>query len=166
MKFTKTLMATTALTVAATGAFAESHGNMASDMTLVSWGGAYQNSQQKAYVEPYLEMHPDVSVSWDESSAEAVAKLRAMNEAGNVTWDLVDVVASDAIRLCDEGLAMEVDHDELLAEAPDGTSASDDFGDLIVSDGVVFVGQCNVNPDGTKPEKQAFSEAKKEEKKI
>ena len=40
------------------------------------------------------------------------------------------------------------------------------FGDLIVSDGVVFVGQCNVNPDGTKPEKQAFSEAKKEEKKI
>jgi putative spermidine/putrescine transport system substrate-binding protein len=24
---------------------------------------------------------------WDESSAEAVAKLRAMNEAGNITWD-------------------------------------------------------------------------------
>jgi putative spermidine/putrescine transport system substrate-binding protein len=38
---------------------------------------------------------------------EAVAKLRAMNEAGNITWDLVDVVAADAIRLCDEGLAME-----------------------------------------------------------
>jgi putative spermidine/putrescine transport system substrate-binding protein len=30
-----------------------------------------------------------------------------MNEAGNITWDLVDVVAADAIRLCDEGLAME-----------------------------------------------------------
>jgi putative spermidine/putrescine transport system substrate-binding protein len=57
-----------------------------------------------------------------------------MNEAGNVTWDLVDVVAADAIRLCDEGLAMEMDHDEMLASAPDGTSASDDFGDLIVSD--------------------------------
>jgi putative spermidine/putrescine transport system substrate-binding protein len=79
-------------------------------------------------------MNPDVSASWDESSAEAVAKLRAMNEAGNVTWDLVDVVAADAIRLCDEGLAMEIDHDEMLAAAPDGTSASDDFGDLIVSD--------------------------------
>ncbi|MDE0698018.1 MAG: ABC transporter substrate-binding protein, partial [Boseongicola sp.] len=45
-----------------------------------------------------------------------------------------DVVASDAIRLCDEGLAMEIDHDELLAPAPDGTSASEDFGELIVSD--------------------------------
>ncbi|KJZ26313.1 extracellular solute-binding protein [Tritonibacter mobilis] len=108
--------------------------DMANEMTLVSWGGAYQQSQLKAYVEPYLEMNPDVTVVWDESSAEATAKLRAMSEAGNVTWDLVDVVASDAMRLCDEGLAMEIDPDEDLAEAPDGTSASDDFGDLLVSD--------------------------------
>jgi putative spermidine/putrescine transport system substrate-binding protein len=48
-----------------------------------------------------------VNIINDESSAEAVAKLRAMNEAGNITWDLVDVVAADAMRLCDEGLAME-----------------------------------------------------------
>ncbi|CUH78078.1 extracellular solute-binding protein [Tropicibacter naphthalenivorans] len=134
MKLTKTLLATTALTVAAAGAHAESHGNMANDMTLVSWGGAYQASQDNAYVKPYVEMHPDVSVSWDESSNEAVAKLRAMNEAGNITWDLVDVVASDAIRLCDEGLALEIDPEEDLAAAPDGTSAEDDFGDLLVSD--------------------------------
>ena len=132
MKLTKTLLATSALTVAAGAAWAESH--MSSEMTLVSWGGAYQASQQKAYSEPYMEMHPDVAVVWDESSNEAVAKLRAMNEAGNVTWDLVDVVASDAIRLCDEGLAMEIDPDEDLAAAPDGTSAEDDFGDLLVSD--------------------------------
>ena len=107
---------------------------MSNEMTIVSWGGAYQNSQLKAYVEPYVEMHPEVTVVWDESSNEAVAKLRAMNEAGNITWDLVDVVAADAIRLCDEGLAMEYDPDELLAEGDDGSSASDDFGDLIVSD--------------------------------
>ena len=37
---------------------------------------------------------------------------------------------------------------------------------LVIEEGVVFVGQCNVNPNGTKPEKQAFSEVKKEEKKI
>jgi putative spermidine/putrescine transport system substrate-binding protein len=129
----KTLLATSALTAAAAGAYAASHG-MADSMTLVSWGGAYQSSQQKAYVEPYVAANAGVSATWDESSAEAVAKLRAMNEAGNITWDLVDVVAADAIRLCDEGLAMEIDHDELLAPAPDGTSASDDFGDLIVSD--------------------------------
>jgi putative spermidine/putrescine transport system substrate-binding protein len=131
MKLTKTLLASTALTVAAGAASAQ---EMANDMTLVSWGGAYQASQQNAYVAPYLEMNPGVTAVWDESSAEAVAKLRAQNEAGNVTWDLVDVVAADAIRLCDEGLAMEIDFDEMLAPAPDGTSAEEDFGDLIVSD--------------------------------
>ena len=131
MKLTKTLLATTALTVAAASAMADGH--MASEMTIVSWGGAYSASQQNAYHTPYSEM-TGVKIINDESSAEAVAKLRAMNEAGNVTWDVVDVVAADAIRLCDEGLALEIDADTQLADAPDGTKASEDFGDLLVSD--------------------------------
>ncbi|WP_425479236.1 extracellular solute-binding protein [Hoeflea halophila] len=102
-------------------------------MTIVSWGGAYSNSQIKAYSEPYSAL-TGVKIVNDESSNEAVAKLRAMNEAGNVTWDVVDVVASDAIRLCDEGLAEVIDPDSDLAAAPDGTPASEDFGDLLVSE--------------------------------
>jgi putative spermidine/putrescine transport system substrate-binding protein len=131
MKLTKTLMVSTALSLAASMTFADGH--MAGEMTIVSWGGAYSNSQQKAYHDPYMAK-TGITVINDESSPEAVAKLRAMNEAGNITWDLVDVEAADAMRLCDEGLAMEIDHDEVLAAAPDGTSASDDFGDMIVSD--------------------------------
>lgn len=107
--------------------------NCADELTIVSWGGAYSNSQIKAYSEPYTAI-TNVKIINDESSAEAVAKLRAMNEAGNVTWDVVDVVASDAIRLCDEGLAEVIDPDADLAAAPDGTSAADDFGDLLVSE--------------------------------
>ena len=131
MTLRKTVMAATAVALAATTAPAA---DMADSMILVSWGGAYQKSQDRAYVQPYLANNAGVSATWDESSAEAVAKLRAMNEAGNVTWDLVDVVASDAIRLCDEGLAMEIDPAADLAAAPDGTSAADDFGALMVSD--------------------------------
>jgi putative spermidine/putrescine transport system substrate-binding protein len=37
------------------------------------------------------------------------------------------VVVSDAIRGCDEGLFMEIDHDQMLAKAPDGTLPSKDF---------------------------------------
>jgi putative spermidine/putrescine transport system substrate-binding protein len=103
------------------------------EMTIVSWGGAYSKSQLLAYHKPYMAKNADVKIINDESSAEAVAKLRAMAEAKNTTWDVVDVVASDAIRLCDEGLAMEIDADKQLAAAPDGTPASKDFGDLIVS---------------------------------
>ena len=142
MKLKTTLLTTAALTIA-TGAVAQDQTPdspvagepMADAITIVSWGGAYQDSQLKAYVEPYQEIHPEVEVTWDESSAEAVAQLRAMNEAGNLSWDLVDVTAADAMRLCDEGLAMEVDINEIAAPAPDGTEAEEDFGeDMLVSD--------------------------------
>ncbi|MEP3442651.1 MAG: extracellular solute-binding protein [Sulfitobacter sp.] len=126
MNLTKTLLATTALTVAAGAANAE-------EMTIVSWGGAYSSSQQNAYHTPYSEK-TGVKIINDESSAEAVSKLRAMNEAGNVTWDVVDVVAADALRLCDEGLALEIDPDTQLADGDDGSKASEDFGDLLVGD--------------------------------
>ncbi|MFT6557165.1 MAG: putative spermidine/putrescine transport system substrate-binding protein [Sneathiella sp.] len=122
----------TAIVFAAVGATGATAADMSDEMTIVSWGGAYSTSQLKAYHEPYMEK-TGIKIINDESSAEAVAKLRAMDEAGNVTWDLVDVVASDAIRLCDEGLAEEIDHDKVLAKAPDGSPASKDFGDLIVS---------------------------------
>ncbi len=127
MKLMNTLLATSALALSAGAA-------SAIDLTFVSWGGSYQQSQLKAYAEPYMAEHPDVNIIWDESSAEAVAKLRAMNEAGNISWDLVDVTASDSIRLCDEGLAKEIDFDEALAPAPDGTPASEDFGNTLVND--------------------------------
>ncbi len=105
----------------------------ATELVIVSWGGAYTASQQKAYHEPYMEANPDVTIINDDSAAEGVAKIRAMSEAGNVTWALVDAVASSAITLCDEGLIEEIDHDAVLEPAPDGTPASEDFGDLIVS---------------------------------
>ena len=130
---TQTLKRLTA--VAASAALAASAWAAADDieLTVVSWGGAYSASQLNAYHTPYMEANPHVKIINDDSSNEAVAKLRSMNEAGNITWDLVDTVASDAIRLCDEGLALEIDHDKVLAPAPDGTPASGDFGDLLVS---------------------------------
>jgi putative spermidine/putrescine transport system substrate-binding protein len=107
--------------------------NCADSMTVVSWGGAYQRSQDLAYLAPYSAI-TGISVIWDESSNEAVAKLRAMFEAGNVTWDLVDVEGPDSQRLCDEGLAMEIDFDLMLAPGDDGSSPADDFGESLIND--------------------------------
>jgi putative spermidine/putrescine transport system substrate-binding protein len=104
------------------------------DLTIVSWGGAYSASQQAAYHDPYMAANPGVRIINDESSNEAVAKLRAMSEAGNLTWDIVDVEGPDSQRLCDEGLAMEIDFDAWLAPAPDGSPASADFGDALIND--------------------------------
>ena len=96
-------------------------------LTVVSWGGAYTASQQRAYHEPFMEANPHVTIVNDDGSANALAGLRAQSQAGNVTWDLVDMLPSDAQLACDEGIVMEIDHDAMLAAAPDGTPASEDF---------------------------------------
>ena len=124
----KRLTLTTAMTAVAAAAVAQT-----TELTIVSWGGAYSISQQKAYHDPYLAMNPNVRIINDESSNEAVAKLRAMAEANNLTWDIVDVEGPDSQRLCDEGLAMEIDFDAWLAPAPDGSPASADFGESLIN---------------------------------
>lgn len=142
-----------ALSVGATSAQ-----DMANEMVVVSWGGAYQASQVNAYLNPYGEM-TGINIITDESSPDAVARLRAMAEANNLTWDLVDVEAADAMRLCDEGLAMVIDHDEMLAAAPDGTSATEDFGDTIASEcfipqivfSTTFGYRTDMVPEGVEP---------------
>ena len=128
MKIAKQTLLATATTFALVAA-----AQAQTELVVVSWGGAYTASQQKAYHEPYMAANPDIRIINEDSAGTALAKLRAMNEAKNVTWALVDAVASTSISLCDEGLLEEVDHDSLLAPAPDGTPASQDFGDLIVS---------------------------------
>jgi putative spermidine/putrescine transport system substrate-binding protein len=126
-KFLKQTLLATAVTAAMVSTAS------ATELVVVSWGGAYTESQQKAYHEPYMANNPGITIINDDSGSGALAKLRAMKEAGNVTWDLVDMTGSAAMTACEEGLAEEIDHDAALANAPDGTPASADFGDLIIS---------------------------------
>ncbi len=122
-------MKTGLLASAAMGALVATAAPVAAEtsLTVVSWGGAYTASQQRAYHEPYMEQNPDVTIINDDGSANALAGLRAQSQAGNVTWDLVDMLPSDAQLACEEGLILQIDHDEMLAAAPDGTPASEDF---------------------------------------
>ncbi len=126
--FMRTIMSITAFVVV--GMVSQA---MATELVVVSWGGAYTASQQNAYHQPYMDRTPGVKIVNDDSAGSAVAKLRAMKQAGNTTWDLVDAVASDAMMLCDEGLVDEIDHNSVLANGADGSSATEDFGDFIVS---------------------------------
>jgi putative spermidine/putrescine transport system substrate-binding protein len=118
----KLMGATSAISIMAMGA-----AQAETSLTVVSWGGAYTASQQRAYHDPYMEMKPDITIINDDGSANALAGLRAQAQAGNVTWDLVDMLPSDAQLACDEGIIMQIDPDTMLAPAPDGTPASEDF---------------------------------------
>ena len=94
------------------------------DLTIVSWGGAYTTSQVEAYHKPFMAKTGHKLVSEDYGGG--IAEIKAQVEAGNVTWDVVDVELSDAIRACDEGLVEVIDHSSLPA-GDDGTSVKDDF---------------------------------------
>ena len=114
----KTLLMGAAATALFAGAAA------AENLTVVSWGGAYTKSQVEAYHKPWMAKTGNTIVSEDYNGG--LAEVKAQVEAGNVTWDLVDVELSDAVRGCDEGLLETIDA-SALPDAPDGTKAVDDF---------------------------------------
>lgn len=93
-------------------------------ITVVSWGGAYTKSQVEAYHKPWMAATGNTIVSEDYNGG--LAEVKAQVEAGNVTWNVLDVELSDAVRGCDEGLLEPIDH-SILPPAPDGTPAVDDF---------------------------------------
>jgi len=124
-------------------------------LTIVSWGGAYAESQLHAYHEPYTDK-TGIKIYNEDKSANALAGIRAQVAAGNVSWDIVDMLQADAQRACDEGLIMEVDHNEWLANAPDGTEPTNDFiegtlGDCFVPNilySTIFAYNTNAFPNG------------------
>jgi putative spermidine/putrescine transport system substrate-binding protein len=93
-------------------------------LVVVSWGGAYTKSQVEAYHKPFEAKTGQKINSIDYNGG--IAEIKAMNEAGNVTWDVVDMEIADAQRACDEGLLEHIDATKLPA-APDGTPAEQDF---------------------------------------
>jgi putative spermidine/putrescine transport system substrate-binding protein len=97
---------------------------LADAITAVSWGGAYAKSQINAYHKPFTEK-TGITVNSEDYNG-GLAQVRAQVEANNVTWDVVDVELSDAVRGCDEGLLEEIDP-SILPAAPDGTPATEDF---------------------------------------
>ena len=100
-------------------------------ITVVSWGGAYTASQVEAYHKPFTT-ETGIAINSEDYNG-GLAQVRAQVEANNVTWDVVDVEMSDAVRGCDEGLLEPIDL-SMLPPAPDGTPASEDFIDGALMD--------------------------------
>jgi putative spermidine/putrescine transport system substrate-binding protein len=96
----------------------------ADSLTVVSWGGAYTNSQVQAYHKPWIKQ-TGIKINSEDYNG-GLAQVKAQVESNNVTWDLVDVELSDAVRGCDEGLLEEIDA-SILPPATDGTPADKDF---------------------------------------
>ncbi|RDV00309.1 ABC transporter substrate-binding protein [Trinickia dinghuensis] len=113
----KRIMLSCALLCAAQMGYAKS-------LTVVSWGGSYEDSQVATTISPFQKAS-GINVKVDNYSG-GVAQVRAQVETKNVTWDVVDMQLSDAIRACDEGLLEKINPAD-LAPAKDGTPAAKDY---------------------------------------
>lgn len=78
----------------------------ADELTVTSWGGAYSESQRKAYYEPYMAAGNKITEA--EYNGE-VAKIKAMVEANAITWDVIDVDTATALQGCAEGALETID---------------------------------------------------------
>ncbi|MFY0990557.1 extracellular solute-binding protein [Halomonas sp. C05BenzN] len=93
-------------------------------LTVLSWGGAYERAQRAALFEPYTaSTGTRIEVAQYDGG---LAELRRAAEAGEIPWDLIDMTRSEAMAACREGLLRPLSP-ALLAPAPDGTPAEQDF---------------------------------------
>jgi putative spermidine/putrescine transport system substrate-binding protein len=93
----------------------------AEPITVVSWGGAYQDSVRKAFFEPFMK-ETGGKVVEEEFNGE-IAKVRAMVESGNVTWDVVENDSQTTMASCAEGIVEKIDWQKLGLKRDDFISA-------------------------------------------
>ncbi|WP_028998532.1 ABC transporter substrate-binding protein [Azohydromonas australica] len=96
----------------------------ASELSFASWGGAWQDAQEKTAVRPFGAKNK-VSIKSNTYNG-GIAQLRTQVQTNNVTWDVVDMQLADAMRACDEGLLEKINPAVDLAPVGD-MKAVDDF---------------------------------------
>jgi putative spermidine/putrescine transport system substrate-binding protein len=92
--------------IAATGAILSGMAQ-AETLSVVTFGGAYESAAKQAYFAPFTEKTKNDFTF--ESYDGGIAKLQAMVQAKNTTWDVMDLETNDAITACDEGLLQKFD---------------------------------------------------------
>ncbi|CAD6555486.1 hypothetical protein LMG24235_05711 [Paraburkholderia sabiae] len=97
---------------------------MASQITFVSWGGNYQDAQEKTAAKPFMSK-AGIQVRSDSYNG-GIAQIRSQVQTNNVSWDVVDMQLADITRACDEGLLEKINPASLVP-APNGTPAKNDY---------------------------------------
>lgn len=86
-------------------------GAEARDLTVVSWGGNYQDAQRKIYFEPFAKQSgkPLLDESWDGGIGVIAAKVKA----GVPNWDVVQVESEELALGCADGFYEQLDWNKL-----------------------------------------------------
>ncbi len=92
-------------------------------LTIASWGGAYSESQRRAYFTPFQS---ETGISIDVVSHNGKFDSLNPDDANKLKWDIIDVDSGALEQACRDGHLEKVDASALI-KASDGTSVGDDF---------------------------------------
>ncbi len=83
----------------------------ARDLTVVSWGGNFQDAQRKIFFEPFAKElgKPVLDESWDGGYGVLQAKVKA----GVPNWDVVEVESEELALGCADGIYEKIDWQKL-----------------------------------------------------
>lgn len=80
---------------------------LATDLTVVSFGGASKAAQTQAFFKPF-EQHANKKLVIGEWNGE-MGKIKAMVDTQSVVWDVVQIEGPELMRGCEEGLFEKLD---------------------------------------------------------
>jgi len=85
--------------------------SFARDLTVVSWGGNYQDAQREIYFKPFAAKtgKPVLDESWD----GGIGVIQSKVKAGAPNWDAVQVEAEELALGCADGLYEKIDWDKM-----------------------------------------------------
>ena len=90
----------------------------------MTWGGPYEKSQKAAFFDPF-EKETGIKIETVQYNG-GIEILQNGHQSGQIVGDVIDLVMADNLAACNLGLLEPLDHSTLL-DAPDGTTAADDF---------------------------------------
>ena len=126
--------------IASTVLMAGGFGAQARDLTVVSWGGNFQDAQRKIFFEPFAAQtgKPVLDESWDGGYGVLQAKVKA----GVPNWDVVEVEAEELALGCADGIYEKIDWDKLGGKAAYLPAADSDcgVGNIVWSTGLSYDG--------------------------
>lgn len=126
-----------ASTVLAAGVF----GAQARDLTVVSWGGNFQDAQRKIFFQPFASTigKPVLDESWEGGYGVLQAKVKA----GVPNWDVVEVEAEELALGCADGIYEKIDWEKLGGKDAYLPAAVSDcgVGNIVWSTGLSYDGE-------------------------
>ena len=112
----------------------------ARDLTVVSWGGTFQDAQREIFFKPYAAEtgKPLLDESWDGGYGVVQAKVKA----GQPNWDVVQVESEELALGCADGIYEKLDWDKLggMDSYIPGAATECGAGDIVWSVAIAYDG--------------------------